>query len=114
MLQAGKVGDLAEGRPQLDLPDARSRTARQRDERGAGGIGPPCLAIPARPEPGDERGMSETLDILDERRPAADAALERTWRHDRRPGVALVDEVHGGRFLAGHVAIWRVDEADRH
>ena len=74
----------------------------------------PAERYQSSPAARDEGGVGEALDVLDERRPAADAALERPRRGGRGPRVGLVDEVDGGRFLAGDVAIRSRDDPRRH
>jgi hypothetical protein len=58
----------------------------------------------------DQGHVGEALHVLDEGGEATHAALVRARGRDDRTGVGIVGEVHGGRLLAGDVAIRREEE----
>ena len=65
------------------------------DQVRAGILGRPYAPEPVSAVAGDQRQMRERFDVLDQRRPAIDAALEGPRRHegrDRSPGVQIVHE----------------------
>ena len=108
------LGELGDRRPDLDLGDGATGSAPDRDQCGAARRWPAELAIPVVSVSGDEGRLGETLDVLDERRPAVDAALVRPRGRAGRPAVAVVDEVDRGRFLAGDIGRRGRDERDGH
>ena len=104
--RAGARGpcQLRDRRADLDLVDAVVRGAGDGDQRGPGRRAAAGLAVPARRRAGrSSAACGEALDVLDERRAAADPALVGAWRGRGRAGVALVDEVDGRGLLAGDV-----------
>ena len=78
-----------------------------------GSPGVPTLAEPARAVPGDQCQVRQRLDILDQGRSAADAALGH--RRPAEPGqrVPAGDPARESRLLTGEEPRGRVDEADR-
>ena len=96
--------DVSQRSAERDFVHAGSVDAAQRDEHragvGRGSRGPP----PVRAEAGDERDVGEGLDVVDERRPAVDTALERTGRREGGFGVAAVEPVDERGLLADDVA----------
>src|SRR5439155_24581002 len=70
------------------------------------------ILIPGSAATSDQGGERETLDVLEQRRPAANTAFERPRRGRGRPGVTGIDEIHRRRFLAGHVTHGCLDDPD--
>ena len=82
----------------MRVPNSISRTpplrrAGDRDEGSAARLAAAGLAIPGVAVARDEGNVGERLDVLDERRPSVNAALERPWRHHRGSCVTSVDVV---------------------
>jgi hypothetical protein len=70
------------------------------------------LAEPIGAPLADQRQVRERLDVLDERRPAADPVLERPRGAGRRDRLAVVDQVDEGALLSRQIARRHVDHAD--
>jgi hypothetical protein len=63
----------------LDLGDPEAVAGGAHgDERGARSLRAAGGPVPGRAEAGDQRGVREALDVLDERRAAADSGLRRS------------------------------------
>ncbi len=73
---------------------------------GAGG------AEPARAVPADQRDVGQCLYVADQRRPAAHAALEGSWRREPRQRWPAIEVPDQGGFRAGHVPLRHQDELD--
>ena len=111
-LRARVPGELPERGADLDLGDAGARRPAHGHERRAGGLRAAGAAVPGLPGTGDQGDVRERLDVLDEGRPAVDAALEGSRRDRRGPRVALVHVVDRGRLLARDVPLGRGDQLD--
>ncbi len=77
--------------------------AGQRDERGAGLAGGAELAEPRRAVARDQRDVGERLDVVDQRRAAADTLFEGHRRRERGLGGAAAEVVDERRLLPGDV-----------
>ena len=81
----------------ISCTPGRDDGACQGDERGPGRVVAARRAEPVGAEARDQRKVSERLDVLDERRRAAEPALERERRLERRlgrpPAIALSSAV---------------------
>ena len=94
--------ELAQRRAEFDLVHARHfHRTRQGDERGSrlarrAGFAEPLGAVAC-----DQRKVGERLEILDERRAARDAALERTRRDERRLCRTAVEKSYERTLLSG-------------
>ena len=106
-MPAGRLGvepeGGAEGGPERDLDDAGGvPPAGHGHQRGARRVRRPDAAEPLGPEAGDEGGVGQGLDVLDQRRPPADTLV--ADRPDADEGgdarVAPVDGGDGRRLLA--------------
>ena len=93
--EASRLGDhLAQRRARRHLVRPRLRHGpADRDQHGAG-----------QRTPGKERDRGQRLHVLDQRRQAVDAALERQRRPHGGKGHPVVEVMDGGRLLPRHVA----------
>jgi len=98
----GALEQFTQRRAQFDLEHAGPDDgAGDGGEHRAGLRRRSDLAEPYGAIPAHQREAGERLDVLDERRPAADAALERPRRHERRLRVAADEPVNERGLLAG-------------
>ncbi len=82
------------------------------DEQRAGLGAAADLAEPAGAVARDEGQIGERLDVLDERRASAHAALERSRGREGRFGGSAVQPLDEGALLAGHEAVGHGYELD--
>ena len=93
------------GRPEGRLVDARpTDRARDGEQRRAGLLARAERTEPVGAEARDQREVRERLDVLHERRRAAEPALERPRRREGRLRVATFERVDERRLLAGDEA----------
>ena len=111
---ARELDELPQRCSDLDLDDARSpdRAAQRHEYRArlVVGAGP---AEPVGAVARDQADVGECLDVLDESRATADAALERARWRESRLGIATVQPVHERALLAGDEALGDSRDADR-
>ena len=98
---SGQSDELSQRGPERDLVDAGLRDrAGDRHECRAGLVGRPDLTEPIGSKTGDQRKLSQGLDVLYERRRLADPPLERQRRGEGRLGDAPVEELDERRLLS--------------